>query len=49
LRKALGEQFEVKVFEASKDLFDPLRHDLIIITDSEKRFKKLDSIGNPIF
>lgn len=42
LRKELGEQFEVKVFEASKDPFDPLRHDLIIITDSEKRFKKLD-------
>lgn len=42
LKQELGEQFEVKNFEASKDPFDPLKHDLIIITDSEKRFKKLD-------
>lgn len=42
LRQELGEQFEVKNFEASKDPFDPLKHDLIIVTDSEKRFKKLD-------
>lgn len=42
LRQELGEQFEVKNFEASKDPFDPLKHDLIIITDPEKRFKKLD-------
>ena len=42
LRKDLGESFEVKDFEASKDPFDPLRHDLIIITDLEKQYKKLD-------
>jgi len=42
LRQELGEQFEVKHFEASKDPFDPLKHDLIIVTDPEKRFKKLD-------
>ena len=42
LQQQLRDRFEVKVFEASKDAFDPLRHDLIIITDSEKRFKKLD-------
>ena len=42
LRQALGDGFEVEEFEVSKDPFDPLRHDLIIITDSEKRFKKLD-------
>lgn len=42
LRQELGVQFEVKNFEASKDPFDPLKHDLIIITDPEKRFKKLD-------
>jgi len=42
LRHELGSQFEVKEFEASKDPFDPLRHDLIIITDSKNRFKKLD-------
>ncbi|MBW2614751.1 MAG: hypothetical protein JRD02_01055 [Deltaproteobacteria bacterium] len=42
LEQQLRDRFEVKVFEASKDPFDPLRHDLIIITDSEKRFKKLD-------
>ena len=42
LRQELGGQFEVKNFEASKDPLDPLKHDLIIITDPEKRFKKLD-------
>ena len=42
LRKELGGKFEVKNFEASKDPSDPLKHDLIIITDLEKRFKKLD-------
>jgi len=42
LRKDLGESFDVKDFEASKDPFDPLRHDLIIITDLEKQYKKLD-------
>ena len=42
LRQELGGKFEVKNFEASKDPSDPLKHDLIIITDPEKRFKKLD-------
>jgi hypothetical protein len=35
-------KFEVKNFEASKDPSEPLKHDLIIITDLEKRFKELD-------
>jgi len=42
LKQELGKQFEIKSFEASKDPLDPLKHDLIIITDPEKRFKKLD-------
>ena len=42
LKKELGGKFEVKNFEASKDPSDPLKHDLIIVTDLEKRFKKLD-------
>jgi len=42
LKKELGERYEVQDFEASKDPFDPLKHDLLIITDSEKRLKKLD-------
>lgn len=42
LRQSLGKRFVVEDFEASKDPFDPLKHDLIIITDSEKQFKKLD-------
>jgi hypothetical protein len=42
LKQELGGKFEVKNFEASKDPSDPLKHDLIIITDPEKRFKKLD-------
>ena len=42
LREHIGTQFEVREFSASKDPFDPLRHDLITITDVERRFKKLD-------
>ena len=42
LREEMGKRFDVKDFEASKDPSDPLKHDLIIITDKEKRFKKLD-------
>jgi hypothetical protein len=42
LQKELGIGFEIKYFRSSKDLTDPIRHDLIIITDTEKRFKKLD-------
>ena len=42
LRNELGKRFEVKNFAASKDPSDPLKHDLIIITDSENKFKKLD-------
>ena len=42
LKQELGGKFEVKNFEASKDPSDPLKHDLIIVTDMEKRFKKLD-------
>lgn len=42
LRQELSERFEVEDFETSRDLFDPLRHDLIIITDSDKQFKKFD-------
>ena len=38
----MGKRFDVKDFEASKDPSDPLKHDLIIITDSENKFKKLD-------
>jgi len=42
LQQELGGRFEVQNFEASKDPFDPLGHDLVIITDSENKFKKLD-------
>ena len=42
LRKEMGKRFDVKDFEASKDPSDPLKHDLVIITDSENKFKKLD-------
>ena len=42
LRKELGSEFKVEEFEGSKDPFDSLRHDLIIVTDSRRRFKKLD-------
>ena len=42
LHEKLGKRFNIKYFEASKDPFAPLKHDLIIITDSENQFKKLD-------
>ena len=42
LKKELEEHFEVKSIPASRDPFDPLRHNLIIITDRKKQFKKLD-------
>jgi len=42
LGEHLGAQFDVRAFSASKDPFDPLRHDLITITDVAKRFKKID-------
>jgi len=42
LGQELGGKFEIENFEASKDPSDPLKHDLIIITDLEKRFKKVD-------
>ncbi|MBW2662360.1 MAG: hypothetical protein JRD93_10320 [Deltaproteobacteria bacterium] len=42
LRQELEGKFEVKNVEASKDPSDPLKHDIIIITDPENRFKKLD-------
>jgi hypothetical protein len=42
LRQELEGRFEIADFDASRDPSDPLKHDLIIITDLEKRFKKLD-------
>ena len=42
LRQELGDRFEIKDFEASKDPSDPLIHDLVIITDAQREFKKLD-------
>ncbi|MFZ0451916.1 MAG: hypothetical protein WAL98_22010 [Desulfatiglandaceae bacterium] len=42
LKEQLEDLFEVEYFAASRDPFDPLKHDLIIITDPKKRFKKLD-------
>lgn len=42
LKQKLEEQFKIEIFEASKDPSDPLRHDLIIITDSRNQFKKID-------
>ena len=42
LRQEMGKHFEIKDFEASKDPSDPLKHDLILITDPESKFKKLD-------
>lgn len=42
LREELGERFEVRDFAASKDPFDPIRHDLIVITDTRNQFRKAD-------
>jgi hypothetical protein len=42
LNEKFSNDFEITHFEASKDPFDPLRHDLIVIKDSKNRFRKLD-------
>jgi len=42
LQEELKERFEVKYFKSAKDLSDPIKHDLIIITCLKNRFKKLD-------
>ncbi len=42
LQNELGSRFEIRYFRSARDLSDPIRHDLIIITDVENRFKKLD-------
>ena len=42
LKEQLADLFEVEYFPASRDPSDALRHDLIIITDPKRRFKKLD-------
>ncbi|MCP4345376.1 MAG: hypothetical protein GY795_07600 [Desulfobacterales bacterium] len=42
LRQELEEHFEVRKFKAARDPSDPIKHDLIIITDSKNRFKRLD-------
>jgi len=42
LREKFSDNFEISHFEASKDPFDPLRHDLIVIKDNQNRFRKLD-------
>jgi len=42
MKKKLKKQFKIESYEASKDVSDPLRHDLIIITDLKKQFKKFD-------
>ncbi len=42
LQEELGSAFEVRAFGASKDPFDPIRHDLIVVTDPQHRFKRLD-------
>jgi len=39
LREQIGTQFEVREFSASKDPFDPLRHDVITITDDYDKEK----------
>lgn len=42
LREELDARFEVRAVAASKDPSDPLRHDLIVITDTRNRFRKAD-------
>ncbi|KPA15476.1 hypothetical protein MHK_004316, partial [Candidatus Magnetomorum sp. HK-1] len=42
LSEKFSDNFEISHFEASKDPFDPLRHDLIVIKNNKNRYRKLD-------
>ncbi|MBF0452119.1 MAG: hypothetical protein HQK75_15565 [Candidatus Magnetomorum sp.] len=41
-KEKFSDDFEITHFEASKDPFDPLRHDLIVVKDKNNRVRKLD-------
>ena len=42
LKKFLAPRFKLRFLEASKDLSDPLKHDLIIIDDMKKEYPRID-------
>ncbi|RLC07501.1 MAG: hypothetical protein DRI57_25880 [Deltaproteobacteria bacterium] len=42
LQEELGKQFEIRAVAASKDPFDPIRHDLTVVEDSRHQFRRLD-------
>lgn len=42
LKQEIANEFIIEYYPAGRDPIDPLRHDLIRITDAKKRFKKLD-------
>ncbi len=42
LQKHLPPRYAVRIIEATKDPSDPLRHDLIIIDDTEKEYPHID-------
>jgi len=42
LKEFLPERFHIRLIEASKDPTDPLRHDLIIIKDSDGEYPRID-------
>lgn len=42
LKQHLPSNFTPRLIEASKDPFDPLKHDIITISDSEKKYPRID-------
>lgn len=42
LKQQLGDSFDIAGHQASKDITDPLKHDIIIIQDRNNAHKKLD-------
>lgn len=42
LRKKLSKRFSIRFFQASKDQTDPLKHDLIVIDDTEGAYPRID-------
>jgi hypothetical protein len=42
LQQELGDQYRIAAHHAARDPEDPLKHDILIVTDLRKEYKKLD-------
>lgn len=45
LKEFLPDRFHIRFIEASKDLTDPLKHDLIIVKDSDGEYPRIDILA----